>query len=80
MVEAGIHDGDIVVVRYQKEVAAGEIGVAFINGEATVKRLFPEKDGYRLKPENSSMDPIHVRRGRDEFCIAGKVIGVIRRF
>jgi repressor LexA len=80
MIEAGIHDGDIVVVRYQKEVAGGEIGVAFINGEATVKRIFPEKGGWRLQPENASLEPIHVRAGEEEFCIAGKVIGVIRRF
>jgi repressor LexA len=80
MIEAGIHDGDIAVVRYQNEVAGGEIGVAFIDGEATVKRIFPEKGGWRLQPENTSLAPIHVRAGEEEFCIAGKVIGVIRRF
>jgi repressor LexA len=80
MVGAGIHDGDIVVVRYQKELASGEIGVVFINGEATVKRIFPDKDGCRLQPENPSMNPIRVEGGKDEFCIAGKVIGVMRRF
>ena len=80
MIGAGIHDGDIAVVRYQKELASGEIGVVFINGEATVKRIFPEKGGCRLQPENPSMDPIRVKAGKDEFCIAGKVIGVMRRF
>ena len=80
MIGAGIHDGDIAVVRYQKELAPGEIGVVFINGEATVKRIFPEKGGCRLQPENPSMDPIRVKAGKDEFCIAGKVIGVMRRF
>jgi repressor LexA len=80
MVGAGIHDGDLVVVRYQKEVTRGEIGVVFLNGEATVKRIFPEKDGFRLQPENPSMEPVHVRRGEAEFTVAGKVIGVIRRF
>ena len=80
MIEAGIHDGDVVVVRYQKEVARGEIGVAFIDGEATVKRIFPEKGGWRLQPENASLEPIRARAGEEEFCIAGKVIGVIRRF
>lgn len=80
MIGAGIHDGDIVVVRYQKEVGPGEIGVAFIDGEATVKRIFPEKDGsFRLQPENPDMGPIHIRAGEEEFAIAGKVIGVIRR-
>jgi repressor LexA len=80
MIGAGIHDGDIAVVRYQKELASGEIGVVFINGEATVKRIFPEKGGYRLQPENPSLDPIRVTAGKDEFCVAGKVIGVMRRF
>ncbi len=80
MIGAGIHDGDIAVVRYQKELASGEIGVVFINGEATVKRIFPEQGGCRLQPENPSMDPIRVEAGKDEFCIAGKVIGVMRRF
>jgi repressor LexA len=80
MVGAGIHDGDIVVVRYQKEVESGEIGVAFIDGEATVKRVFPAKDGScRLQPENPEMEPISIRAGEEEFAIAGKVIGVIRR-
>ncbi len=79
MIGAGIHDGDIVVVHYQKEVARGEIGVVFIDGEATVKRIFPEKDGWRLQPENPALEPVRVRRGT-EFTIAGKVIGVIRRF
>ena len=46
MVGAGIHDGDIVVVHYQKEVARGEIGLVFIDGEATAKRILPEKDSY----------------------------------
>jgi repressor LexA len=80
MVGAGIHDGDLVVVRYQKEVNPGEIGVAFLNGEATVKRIFPEKRGYRLQPENPAMGPVRVQQGEADFTIAGKVIGVIRRF
>ena len=79
MIGAGIHDGDLVVVRYQKEVAPGEIGVVFLDGEATVKRIFPEKGGCRLQPENPSMEPIHIREGEAEFTVAGKVIGVIRK-
>lgn len=80
MVGAGIHDGDIVAVHHQKEVGRGEIGVAFIDGEATVKRIFAEKGGWRLQPENPAMEPVRVRAGKEEFTIAGKVIGVIRRF
>ncbi len=80
MIGAGIHDGDIVAVQYRKDVGRGEIGVVFIDGEATVKRIFPEKGGWRLQPENPAMEPVHVRPGKEEFTIAGKVIGVIRRF
>ena len=80
MIGAGIHDGDIVAVHHRKEVGRGEIGVAFIDGEATVKRIFPEKGGWRLQPENPAMEPVRVRAGKEEFTIAGKVIGVIRRF
>ena len=80
MVGAGIHDGDIVVVRCQEQLEAGEIGVAFLRGEATVKRLFPEGGGWRLQPENPAMEPLFVEAGDEEFAVAGKVIGVLRRF
>jgi repressor LexA len=80
MIGAGIHDGDLVIVRYQKDVNPGEIGVVFLKGEATVKRVFPEDGGYRLQPENPSLNPVRVEAGEEEFTIAGKVIGVIRRF
>lgn len=80
MTGAGINDGDLVVVRHQEEIASGEIGVAFLAGEATVKRIFLEDGTYRLQPENPAMDPIRVWAGDAEFRIAGKVIGVVRRF
>lgn len=80
MTGAGINDGDLVVVRHQEQVASGEIGVAFLAGEATVKRIFLEAGTYRLQPENPAMDPIRVWAGDAEFRIAGKVIGVVRRF
>jgi repressor LexA len=76
----GIYDGDLAVVRQQEEVAPGEIGVAFLGEEATIKRVFPDQGGYRLEPENPAMEPIRIRDGDPEFRIAGKVIGVIRRF
>ena len=80
MIGAGINDGDIVVVRNQERIASGEIGVAVIGGEATVKRLFHEEGTWRLQPENPAMDPIRVWEGDAEFRVAGKVIGVVRRF
>ncbi len=80
MIGAGISDGDLVVVRQQAEVASGEIGVAVVGGEATVKRIFLESGTYRLQPENPAMDPIRVWAGDPEFRVAGKVIGIVRRF
>ena len=80
MIGAGINDGDLVVVRNQDRIASGEIGVALVGGEATVKRLFHEEGTWRLQPENPAMDPIRVWDGDPEFRVAGKVIGVVRRF
>ncbi len=79
MVEAGIMDGDLVIVRHQPEIANGEIGVALIDGEATVKRIYDEGSAWRLQPENSTMKPICVEKGMADFSMAGKVVGVIRQ-
>jgi repressor LexA len=79
MIGAGINDGDLVVVRHQESVVSGEIGVALVGGEATVKRLFHEDGSWRLQPENPALDPIRVWDGDPEFRVAGKVIGVVRR-
>lgn len=76
MIEAGILNGDYVVVRQQQTANNGEIIVAMTEeNEATVKRFFKEKDYFRLQPENSSMEPIIVRN----ISILGKVIGVYRQ-
>ena len=80
MIGAGINDGDLVVVRHQEQIASGEIGVACLAGEATVKRLFHEEGSWRLQPENPALEPIRVWDGDPEFRVAGKVIGVVRRF
>ncbi|NEU29277.1 transcriptional repressor LexA [bacterium LRH843] len=75
MIEAGIFDGDMVIVRQQQTANNGEIIVAMTeDNEATVKRFFREKDYIRLQPENSTMDPILLR----ECTILGKVVGVFR--
>ena len=75
MIEAGILDGDYVVVREQPTAINGEIVVAQIDDEATVKRFFRESDRIRLQPENSSMEPIYAR----DVQILWKVVAVFRR-
>ena len=75
MVKAGILDGDIVVVRQQESADDGDIVVAMLEDEATVKRFFREADQVRLQPENDAMEPIYTRDPR----IVGKVTGVLRR-
>lgn len=79
MMNAGIMNGDMVVVKHQAAVANGEIGVALVNGEATVKRIYDEGEQWRLQPENEALKPIFVHKGEEDFSLAGKVIGVIRR-
>jgi repressor LexA len=75
MIEAGILDGDYVIVRQQSTANNGEIVVAMTEeDEATVKRFFKEKDFIRLQPENSSLEPIILKN----VSILGKVIGVYR--
>ena len=76
MIEAGILDGDFVVVRGQDQAADGEIVVALVDGgEATVKRFFKETDHVRLQPENKAMEPIRTRDVR----VLGRVVGVFRK-
>ena len=75
MIEAGILDGDYILVRKQNTATNGEIVVALIEDEATVKTFYKEKDHIRLQPENCTLDPIIVPN-----CdILGKVIGVFRK-
>lgn len=75
MIEAGIHDGDYVIVRQQQSAINGDIVVAMTeDDEATVKTFYKEKDHIRLQPENSSMEPIRLRN----VSILGKVIGLFR--
>ena len=75
MKDAGILDGDHVVVHPQDNAEDGEIVVALLEDEATVKRFFREADHVRLQPENDSMEPIRTREVR----ILGRVVGVCRR-
>jgi len=75
MTNAGILDGDLVVVRHQDDAQNGDIVVALLGDDATLKRFYREKDHVRLQPENDSMEPIFTRDPR----IVGKVTGVMRR-
>jgi len=77
MVEAGIFDGDYVVVNPQKVLRTGEIGVMLIGEEATVKRITLGKNSVTLVPANKTMDPVTYRP--EEVKVIGKVIGVIRK-
>ena len=79
MKNAGIFDDDLVVVKKQQVAREGDIVVAIIGDEATVKRYFPEGDRIRLMPENDDFDPIIVDRNSGEFRIAGKVVGLMRK-
>jgi repressor LexA len=74
MKNVGILDGDLVVVRPQETASDGEIVVALVGEEATVKRFFQEEDHIRLQPENEAMEAIRVREVR----VLGKVIGLMR--
>lgn len=78
MIEAHILEGDLAVVRPQTTAENGEIVVALIDGEATLKRFFHEGDRIRLQPENDSMAPIVVAAGTQEVTIVGKVTGLCR--
>jgi len=75
MVEAGILDGDFVVVRQQSHADNGDIVVAMLGDEATVKRFFREADSIRLQPENSALEAIYSR----DVTILGKVIALFRK-
>ena len=74
MINAGIYNGDKVVIRKQETAENGEIVAALIDDSATIKRFYKEDGRYRLQPENPTMEPMYF----DEVSIIGKVIGLIR--
>jgi len=74
MIEDGIMDGDLVIVRPQQTAQNGDCVVAIIDNEATVKRFYREADRIRLQPANRSMEPIYT----DNVTILGRVIGLVR--
>ena len=79
MMEEGILDGDIVIVRKQATANMGDIVVALVDGEATVKRFFRERNRIRLQPAHPTMRPIYVDSTQDAH-IQGTVVGVYRKY
>jgi len=79
MIGAHILPGDYALVRRQATAENGEIVVALVEDEATIKRVFFKKDLIVLQPENPSMSPLQIHRGEKSFQIIGKVVGLVRR-
>jgi repressor LexA len=79
MIEAHIQDGDFALVKPQPNAENGEIVVALIEDEATIKRIFKKRDLIRLEPANPKMEPIVVKKGEKKVTIVGKVVGIFRK-
>jgi len=79
MKDSGIFHGDYVLARAQSIAEKGDIVVAVIGDEATVKRYVPLRNRVKLEPANRAFKPIVVNPGSQDFRIAGKVIGLLRR-
>jgi repressor LexA len=78
MIDEGIHDGDLVVVSRRESASSGEMVVALVGDEATLKRFYPEGALVRLQPANARMSPLHVPAR--EVKVQGIVVGLMRRF
>lgn len=78
MINASIREDDLALVRPQPSAENRDIVVAMVDGEATLKRFFREKDSIRLQPENPNMAPIIIPDGPSDVTIIGKVVGIIR--
>jgi len=79
MINAGILNGDYVIASQQQDAGQGDIVVALIEDEATVKRFYKEKNRIRLQPENDTMEPIIIKSNENQVRIIGKIKGVIRK-
>jgi repressor LexA len=79
MIGAHICPGDQALVRRQSTAETGDIVVALLNDEATIKRILFRSDGIVLQPENPTMAPIQVKKSEKSFQIVGKVVGILRR-
>ena len=79
MIDAHIQDGDFALVKPQPDAEDGEIVVALIEDEATIKRIFQKRDLIRLEPANPEMGPIIVKKGEKNVTLVGKVVGIFRK-
>jgi repressor LexA len=79
MIDAHIQDGDFALVKPQSNAENGEIVVALIEDEATIKRIFTERDLIRLEPANPHMEPIVIKKGEKKVSLVGKVVGIFRK-
>jgi repressor LexA len=79
MIEAHIQDGDFALIKPQRDAENGEIVVALIEDEATIKRIFKKRDLIRLEPANPRMDPIVIKKGEKKVTVVGKVVGIFRK-
>jgi repressor LexA len=79
MIDAHIQDGDFALVKPQSNAENGEIVVALIEDEATIKRIFQKRDLIHLEPANPDMEPIVIKKGEKEVTIVGKVVGIFRK-
>jgi len=79
MIEAGILEGDLALVQPDPQPRNGEIVVALVNDEATVKRFYKDRAMIRLEPANARMKPIVIRPNQEEVRIVGKVVAIIRK-
>jgi len=80
MVEAGIFDGDLALIAPQPTAENGQIVVALVDGEATLKRFSMDETCIRLLPENKHMQPIVIRKGEAEAVVVGRLLKTIRSF
>jgi len=79
MIDDHIEDGDYVIIRRKPEASQGQTVVAFVNGEATLKRYYPKSNGVELHPRNPDYDVIRVS-AEDEFRIGGVVLAILRQY
>jgi repressor LexA len=79
MIDVHIQDGDFALIKPQPSAENGEIVVALIDDEATVKKIFNKRDFIRLEPANPNMEPIVVKKGEKKVTIVGKVVGIFRK-
>jgi repressor LexA len=79
MIDAHIQDGDFALVKPQPNAENGEIVVALVDDEATIKRIFQKRDLIRLEPAHPHMEPIIVKKGEKKVTLVGKVVGIFRK-